>query len=166
MKILIKPSDIVKRSLWRKYVDYAAINATEDELKKLLKEDEEFEINEEDALVIDLLKVLETPELSYKLNKIITDFLNQRSIKNNLDDKYYVNKKGLLKLIVTFTKNFPDYYDCDDENFAKGIVTLKKYSGKFIDKINSIDSITIKIHDISMECVPINSIKKMKNMFV
>jgi len=166
MKILIKPSEIVKRSLWKKYVDYANIGLKEDELTKILKEDEEFEINEEDALVIDLLKVLETPKLSYKLNKLITDFLNQRSIKNNLDNKYYVNKRGLLKVINTFIQNFPDYYECDDSEFNDGIKTVKKYSGKFIDRINNTKITIIKIHDISMECVPINSIKKMKNMFI
>jgi len=143
MKILIKPSDIVKRSLWRKYVDYAVMDLKEDQLAQLLKEDKEFEINEEDALVIDLLKVLETPQLSYKLNKQITDFLNQRSIKNNLDNKYYVNKKGLLKVINTFIQNFPHYYDCDDKDFNDGIVTVKKYSDKFIDRINEIDSTII-----------------------
>jgi len=166
MKILIKPSDIVKRSLWRKYVDYAAKETSEEELAKILQDDEEFEINEEDALVIDLIKVLETPELSYKLNRLIQDFLNQRSIKNNEDDKYYVNKRGLLKLINTFEKNFPDYYDIDDASFKAGIKTLKKYSGKFKDKIESLNVTIIKIHDISMECVPINSVKKMINMFV
>lgn len=166
MKILITPSDIVKRSLWRKYVDYALIDATDDELKKILEENKEFEINEEDALVIDLLKVLETPELSYKLNRLIQDFLNQRSIKNNEDDKYYVNKRGLIKIISTFNKNFPDDYKFDDESFNKGLKVLRAYSDKFISGIEEIDVTIIKIHEIQMECVPINTVKKMINMFV
>jgi len=166
MKILIKPSDIVKRSLWRKYVDYAEIDKSDDELKEMLEKDEEFEIDEEDALVIDLLKVLETPHLSYKLNKNIQDFLNQRSIKNNENNKYYVNKRGLLKVINTFEKNFPEYYNSDDKEFKDGIKTLKIYSSKFRDRINQTEVTIIKIHDIQMECVPINTIKKMINMFV
>jgi hypothetical protein len=166
MKILIKPSDIVKRSLWRKYVDYAVADKSDDELAEMLERDEEFEINEEDALVIDLLKVLETPHLSYKLNRLIQDFLNQRSIKNNDDNKYYVNKRGLLKVINTFEKNFPDYYNCDDQEFKDGIKTLKKYSSKFKERIDSTDITIIRIHDIQMECVPINTVKKMINMFV
>lgn len=166
MKILIKPSDIVKRSLWRKYVDYSENSKTDAELKAILEEDLEFELNEEDALVIDLLKVLETPNLSYKLNRLIQDFLNQRSIKNTEDGKYYINKRGLLKVINTFEKNFPSYYECNDVDFIEGIEVLKTYSLEFKGKMEKVVPTIIKIHDISMECLPINSVKKMINMFV
>lgn len=166
MRILIKPSDIVKRSLWRKYTDYAVSDSTEEELKTLLLEDKEFEINEEDALVIDLLKVLATPELSYKLNKNIQDFISQRSIKNNEDNKFYVNKRGLLKVIDKFESNFPDYFDAKDKRYNQGIKKLKMYSSKFKEKIDENEITIIKIHDISMECITINSVKKMINMFV
>lgn len=166
MKIYIKPSDIVRRSLWRKYVDYVMIGSTEEELKKILIEDKEFEINEEDALVIDLLKVIETPNLNYKLNKILIDFLNQRSIKNNLDSKYYVNKKGILKAINIFEKNFPDYFKTTDKEYLEGINHVKKYSKDLVKKIDKIDITIIKINEVSMECVPINTVKKMINMFV
>ncbi len=58
MKILIYPEDIVKRCLWDTFTYY--IVGSEKEAEKILKENAEFELSERDAIVIGLLKVMET----------------------------------------------------------------------------------------------------------
>lgn len=166
MKILIKPSDIVKRSLWRKYVDYVLEDKSEENQRAVLEKDEEFYIDERDALVIDLLRVIETPNLSYKLNQKILDLINHRSIKNKSDGKFYINKRGLLKILNYFEKNFPEGYESNDREFDEGIKILKKYCSDFTEKIEKIDITTIKMVNIQMECLPINKVKKAINMFV
>ena len=79
MKILISPEDIVKRCLWDSYTYY--ILGSEKEAEKMLKENAEVELSERDALVIGLLKVIETDNLIHKFNTYVMEFLTNKSIK-------------------------------------------------------------------------------------
>ena len=66
MKITICASELIKRCLWDNYVYY--IVGSEKEAEKILKEELQFEISERDALVIGLLKIIETKNLIHKFN--------------------------------------------------------------------------------------------------
>ena len=67
MTINIYPEDIVKRCLWDTYV-YYVIGGSDKEAEKILKENKEIAMSEQDALVIGLLKVIETDNLIFKFN--------------------------------------------------------------------------------------------------
>ena len=75
MTINIKPSDIVKRGLWDTYVYYVV--GSEKDAEQLLLKDEEFILSERDAIVIGLLKVMETDNLIHRFNDYITHFLSE-----------------------------------------------------------------------------------------
>ena len=79
MTIKIYPEDIVRMCLWDHYVYY--IVGSEKEAEKLLKENKEMELSERDALVIGLLKIIETDNLIHKFNSYVMEFLTNKSIK-------------------------------------------------------------------------------------
>ena len=81
MTIKIYPEDIVKMCLWDHYVYY--IVGSEKEAEKLLKENKEMELSERDALVIGLLKVIETDNLIHKFNTYVMEFLTNQLKKKN-----------------------------------------------------------------------------------
>ena len=99
MTIKIYPEDIVKMCLWDHYVYY--IVGSEKEAEKLLKENAEMELSERDALVIGLLKVIETDNLIHKFNTYVMEFLTNKSIKE---------KEYLLVRKKTFDLALDKYY--------------------------------------------------------
>ena len=80
MKIMVKPSDIVKRGLWDTYVYYVV--GSEKESEKILAEDKEFELSERNGIVIGLLKVMETDNLIHRFNDYFIHFLSIKSMKD------------------------------------------------------------------------------------
>lgn len=82
MTINIYPEDIVRRCLWDTYV-YYVIGGSEKEAERILKENKEIAMSEQDALVIGLLKVIETDNLIFKFNTYIAELLSNRSSKVN-----------------------------------------------------------------------------------
>ena len=81
MNIKVTPEDLVRRCLWDHYVYYVV--GSDKEGERILKENKEFEITEKDALVIGLLKTIETENLIHKFNTYIVDLLSNKSINNN-----------------------------------------------------------------------------------
>ena len=65
MQIQVFPTDLVVRCCWDSYVYYVLGSDKDAEL--ILKENKEFEISERDALVIGLLKIIETSILFINL---------------------------------------------------------------------------------------------------
>jgi hypothetical protein len=106
MKILIHPEDILKRGLWDTYVYYVV--GSEKEAQTKLLENQEFEISERDAIVIGLLKVMETDNLIHRFNDYLIHFLAIRSIKEKTDA--LIKKKLLETTIDKFMEKFPDYW--------------------------------------------------------
>ena len=79
MIIKIYPLDIVKRCLWDHYVYY--IVGSEKEAERILKENNEIELSERDALVIGLLKIIESQAIYLyikKLKKVIVLYILER----------------------------------------------------------------------------------------
>ena len=107
MKITLCAEDIVRRCLWDTYV-YYIIGGSEKEAERILKENAEIEISEQDALVIGLLKVIETDNLIFKFNTYIAELLSNRSSKVN--EYLLIRKKTFDSAIEKFVDKFPDYW--------------------------------------------------------
>lgn len=107
MKILIKPSEILKRGLWDTYV-YYGLKGDNKLAKELLINDEEFELKEEDGVVIGLLRYMETFNLIYRFNDYITDFLSNKS--NTHDGSSYIRVNLLEDKMDKFFDKYPDYW--------------------------------------------------------
>ena len=67
------------------------------------------EISERDALVIGLLKLIETDNLIHKFNSYIMEFLTNKSIKEK--EYLLVRKKTFDYAIDKFVDKFPDYWE-------------------------------------------------------
>ena len=87
MKISVTPEDLVRRCLWDHYVYY--IVGSDKEAEKILKENVEFEVSEREALVIGLLKVIETDNLIHKYNTYIDSNGKKDSYTKMMDRHKY-----------------------------------------------------------------------------
>jgi len=156
MKILIKPEDIVRRCLWNSFAYY--IVGTEKESQKILEENKEFEISEEDALVIGLLKVIETDNLIHKFNSHIKDVLTNKTKKVN--NKLLVNKNVLESSIDTFMANFPDYWEIP-LNYKKNLEDLLDYVEVYKEGLDKLEIHSHEDRNIKFEMYSSNSVKKL-----
>lgn len=161
MRILICPSDLVKRCLWDGYTYY--IIGSEKEAEKILKEDKEFEISERDAIVIGLLKVMETDNLVHRFNDYMVHFLNIKSVKEKTD--IIVRKKSVEVAIEKFLNKFPDYWT-PPINYASAIKELTKYIDELKLKIQELEIIKVNIQNIVQEVYISNSVRKLLNFNV
>jgi hypothetical protein len=156
MRILIKPSDIVKRCLWDYYVYY--IIGSEKEAEKLLQEDQEFELSERDAIVIGFLKVMETDNLIHKFNDHMVHFLTSKSIKES--EQALIRKRSVEIAVDKFLDKFPDYWT-PPVNYLNGLKDLIDYIEKFKEKTSELDIIKATIQNVTYEFYPANSVKKL-----
>ena len=122
MTIKIYPEDIVKLCLWDHYVYY--IVGSEKEAEKLLKENKEMELSERDALVMGLLKSIQTDNLIHKFNSYVMEFLTNKSIKEK--DFLLVRKKTFDVAIDKFVDKFPDYWE-PSATWTKSLKDLVEY---------------------------------------
>jgi hypothetical protein len=156
MKITLCAEDIVKRCLWDNYVYYVV--GSEKEAEKILKENKEIEISEREALIIGLLKVIETTNLIHKFNTYVVELLTNKSIK---EKEYLLLRKKTLDLAVDkFVDKFPDYW-VPNSGYTNALKDLVSY----IDEIK-IDIEKLEIHkivdkNITYEFYNSNSVKKL-----
>jgi len=158
MKILIHPEDILKRGLWDTYVYYVV--GSEKEAQTKLLENQEFEISERDAIVIGLLKVMETDNLIHRFNDYMIHFLTVKSIKEK--DDILVRKKSLETAIEKFLDKFPTYWT-PDTIWRRSLEDLKGYIEQFRSKVEKVEVIKMTIQNINYEFYTSNSIKKLLN---
>lgn len=133
MQILVKPEELVRLCVWDSYTYY--ILGSDKDGEKMLAENQEFEISDKDALVIGLLKVIETSNLIHKFNTYIMDFLTNKSVSQN--DQVLIKKKILEAAIDKFLGKFPDYW-----------VPSLEYKEGLTDLITYIDDIKIKLEKL------------------
>jgi len=158
MKIIIKPEDIVKRCLWDSYTYY--ILGSEKEAEKMLKENAEFEISERDAIVIGLLKVMETDNLIHRFNDYLTHFIAVRSIKDK--DNFLIKKKSIETAIEKFFQKFPDYWT-PPINYANSLKDLIEYADELCENIKELDISKLVVQNVSYEFYNTNAVKKLLN---
>lgn len=159
MKILITPEDIIRRCLWNDFQYYILKDSKEKELEAIVRENKEFQMTEEDALIIGLIKVLETPNLVHRLKQQINHQLVLKSIKN--DGKLYISKNTIVSLIENFKKNFPSSFECKDTAFSKGMTEVFKYSEELLKNVHALQIHNITIKDLNYVCLQVMALKKL-----
>ena len=156
MKILITPEDIVKRCSWDNYVYY--ILGSEKEGERILKENKEFEISERDALIIGILKVIETDNLIHKFNTYIVDLLTNKSINNQ--NQILLRKKTISIAIDKFMDKFPTYWNADP-SYRSGIKDLEKYMNDIRSEIERLEITQVTDQFGTYDFLNSNAIKKL-----
>jgi hypothetical protein len=155
MKIILCAEDLIRRCLWDSYVYY--VLGSDKDAEQLLKENKEFEISERDALVIGLLKVIETSNLIHKFNTYVVDFLTNKSINQGKD--VLVRKKGLETSVDKFLDKFPDYWIPNAE-YKRSLTELVDYIEVFKSGIEKIDIIKVTDQFGTHEYLNSNNVKK------
>jgi hypothetical protein len=158
MKILIYPEDIVKRCLWDTFTYYTI--GSEKEAEKILKENAEFELSERDAIVIGLLKVMETDNLIHRFNDYLIHFLTVRSLKEK--DNFLIKKKSVETSIEKFLEKFPSYWN-PDLSYKQSLQDLIEYTDDLKTKISKLEIIKMTVQNISYEFYNTSAVKKLLN---
>lgn len=156
MQIKVTPEKLIKLCVWDSYVYY--ILGSDKEGQKLLESNEEFEISERDALVIGLLKVIETDNLIHKFNTYITEFLTNKTKKE--EDLLLVNKKSFDSAVDKFLNKFPDYWE-PSTRWVSSLKELVDYIDNFKSEIDQLEVHKIVDKNMTFELYPSNSIKKL-----
>lgn len=156
MRILVKPSDLVKRCMWDYFTYY--IVGSEKESQRLLLEDLEFEISERDALIIGLVKVVETDNLIHRFNDYFVHFLNTKSIKS--EGAMVIKKKSIEISIDRFLEKFPDYWQAP-KNYLSSLEKLVIYIGNLREMIEKVPEQKAVSQGITYEVYPTTSVKKL-----
>jgi hypothetical protein len=156
MKIKIYPEDIVRMCLWDHYVYY--IIGSEKEAEKLLKENVEMELSERDALVIGLLKVIETDNLIHKFNTYVMEFLTNKSIKEK--EYLLVRKKTFDLALDKFVDKFPDHWE-PNSYWSKSLKELVEYVEGMKILIEKLEIHKIVDKNVTYEFYNSNNVKKL-----
>lgn len=158
MKIIITAEDIVKRCLWDTFSYYVV--GSEKEAERLLKENNEFELSERDAIVMGLLKVMETDNLVHRFNDYMVHFLTVKSTKENND--ILIRKKSVELTIDKFLDKFPDYW-VPPANYSAAMKDLVSYIDSLRAKIDLLDYQTLEVQNITQDFYVSNAVKKLLN---
>jgi hypothetical protein len=156
MKITITPEDLVRRCLWDHFVYY--ILGSDKSAEIMLNENKELEISEKDALVIGLLKTIETDNLIHKFNTYVVDFLTNKSINNS--SQVLVRKKALEIAVDKFLDKFPDYW-VPNTIYKKSLSELVDYLEDFKIKLEKLDVQKVTDQFGTYEFFVSNNVKKL-----
>lgn len=156
MKITLCAEDMVKRCVWDNYVYY--ILGSDKEGQKLLEKNEEFEISERDALVIGLLRVVETDNLIHKFNTYIAELLANKTKKE--EDLLLINKKSLDSAIDKYLNKFPDYWE-PSKRWVSSLKELVDYIDNMKSELDKLEVHKIVDRNITFELYPANPVKKL-----
>ena len=142
--------------LWDHYVYY--IIGSEKEAEKLLKENEEMELSERDALVIGLLKVIETDNLIHKFNTYVMEFLTNKSIKEK--EYLLVRKKTFDLALDKFVDKFPDHWE-PNSYWSRSLKELVEYVEAMKILIEKLEIHKIVDKNVTYEFYNSNNVKKL-----
>jgi hypothetical protein len=142
--------------LWDNYVYY--IVGSEKEAEKLLKENVEMELSERDALVIGLLKVIETDNLIHKFNTYVMEFLTNKSIKEK--EYLLVRKKTFDLALDKFVDKFPDHWE-PNSYWSKSLKELVEYVEGMKILIEKLEIHKIVDKNVTYEFYNSNNVKKL-----
>jgi hypothetical protein len=157
MTITIQPEDIIKRCLWDNYV-YYILGGSDKEAEKILKENLEIEVSEKDALVIGLLKVIETDNLIHKFNGYVMELLTNKSLKEK--ELLLVRKKALDAAIDKFVEKFPDYWE-PSTRYRNGLSDLVDYVENIKKDVEKLEVHQIIDKNITYEFYNSNNVRKL-----
>ena len=158
MQILITPDDIIKRCLWSDYKRFCLRDKTNEEINKIIEDDSVVVLSEDDAYVIGLLKIVETPNLTHRFKDHIDDILKIRStIYNN---KLYIIRSVIIKEISSFKERFPDNFKASFE-YKAGIEELKTFSNRILDEAEKLPTHNFQNQDRIYTYVSSNQVKNL-----
>lgn len=156
MQIVITPDDIIRRCLWLDYKKFCLKNKNEEEITRIIEENKPVALKEEDAYVIGLLKIVETPNLVHRLKENMDEILKVKS--NIFNNKLFIVKSVILKEISTFVARFPDSFKATFE-YKKGIEDMKIFSEKIYIDVDKLPTQTFPNGDKIYTYVSSNSVK-------
>lgn len=156
MQIKIYPEELIKRCLWDSYVYYVV--GSDKEAQKILEENKEMEISERDALIIGLLKVIETDNLIHKFNTYIFEILTNKSTSNG--GQLLIRKKVLDLSVDKFLDKFPDYWT-PSSHWTKALKELVEYINSIKRDIEKLEVHSIVDKNLTIEFYGSNNVKKL-----
>jgi hypothetical protein len=156
MQITITPEDLIRRCVWDNYVYY--VLGSEKEAEKLLKENQSMILTERDALIVGLLKVIETDNLIHKFNTYVVEILTNKSIK----EKEYtlMRKKTFDASIDKFLDKFPDYWE-PTINWTNALKDLVNCINEMKDGLEKLEIHKIVDKNVTYEFYNSNNIRKL-----
>ena len=155
MTIKIYPDEIIKLTLWQSYVYYVV--GSDKEAERILKDNNEIELSVKDALVIGLLKTIETTNLIHKFNTHITELLSNKSINK---DGLLIRKKTLDLAIEGYIDRFPDYWE-PNSAWVNALKELVVYIDELQALIVKLDITEIEDKNVIYEFYNSNQVKKL-----
>lgn len=156
MQITINPEDLIRRCVWDNYVYY--VLGSEKEAEKILKENQPMSLTERDALIIGLLKVIETDNLIFKFNTYVVEILSNKSIKEK--DYTLIRKKTFDTAIDKFLDKFPDYWE-PNTIWTNSLKDLVEYLNDMKGGLENLEIHKIVDKNVTYEFYNSNNIKKL-----
>lgn len=157
MTIKIYPEDIVRRCLWDHYV-YYILGGSDKEAEKILRENQEMEVSEKDALVMGLLKVIETDNLIHKFNGYVMELLTNKSLKEK--ELLLIRKKTFDAAVDKFVEKFPDYWE-PNSIFRRGLEDLVVYVENIKKEVDLLEICKIVDKNVTYEFYNSNAVRKL-----
>ena len=158
MQINLLPEDLIKRCVWDSYVYY--VLGSEKEGERILKENQPMDISERDALIIGLLKVIETDNLIHKFNTYITELLSNKSVHSPQKDNLLIRKKTFDIAIDKFLDKFPDYWQ-PSAVWTNSLKELVEYIDKMKTDVETLEIYKVVDKNVTYEFYNTNNIKKL-----
>jgi hypothetical protein len=156
MQITITPEDLIRRCVWDNYVYY--VLGSEKEAEKILKQNDPMGLSERDALIIGLLKVIETDNLIFKFNTYVVEILSNKSIKEK--DYTLIRKKTFDTAIDKFLDKFPDYWE-PSTVWTNSLKDLVEYINEMKNGLENLEIHKIVDKNVTYEFYNSNNIKKL-----
>ena len=128
------------------------------EAERVLKENKEVTISEQDSLVIGLLKVIETDNLIFKFNTYVIEILTNKSSKVN--EYLLIRKKTFDSAIDKFLDKFPDYW-VPSASYAKSLKELVEYVDNIKLEVEKLEIHKVVDKNVTYEFYNSATIKKL-----
>ena len=158
MQITITPEDLIRRCVWDNYVYY--VLGSEKEAEKILKENKVMELSEREALIVGLLKVIETDNLIHKFNTYVVEILTNKSIHSPQKDGLLIRKKTFDTAVDKFVDKFPDYWE-PSVNWTNALKDLVVCINDMKDELEKLEIHKIVDKNVTYEFYNSNNIKKL-----
>ena len=158
MEINLHAEELVRRCVWDNYVYYVV--GSEKEAEKILKENLKIELTERDALIIGILKVIETDNLIHKFNTYVVEILTNKSIQSPQKDGLLIRKKTFDLAVDKFLDKFPDYWE-PTNNYANSLKDLVMCINDIKRDLEKLEIHKVVDKNITYEFYNPNNIKKL-----